>query len=218
VAARVRFLAPYQRFRFRRARQLWVNVGCGAHGRDGWTNMDVRRFGGVNCLFDSRKVLPFPDRSVTALFTEHFLEHLEYTEEVFSFLGECLRVLEPGGRLRIIVPDAELYIRAYVEGGWTSLAAIRNLSSEREDPFTPSSYHTRMELLNVVFHQGGEHRFGYDFETIASVLHRIGFTEVEQLKFGHSRLSGLALDRPSRKTESLYVEAMRGAWIPESET
>jgi predicted SAM-dependent methyltransferase len=79
----------------------------------------------VNCIYDCRRDLPFADASATVIFTEHFFEHIDYCEEVLVFLSECWRVLEPGGVIRIAVPDAEKYIRAYCSEGWEELARGR---------------------------------------------------------------------------------------------
>ena len=49
--------------------------------------------------------------------TREAREHIEPREELPRFLGDCHRALEPGGVLRIIVPDAERYLQAYCQGG-----------------------------------------------------------------------------------------------------
>jgi predicted SAM-dependent methyltransferase len=154
--------------------------------------------------------LPFADGSVRGLFAEHFFEHVDYTEEVPSLLSECHRVLQPGGRMRIIVPDAEQYMRAYLSEGWEALAALRPLHEGRVDHYFRCRYNTKMELINVVFRQGGQHKFAYDFETMKFVLEQFGFVDVRREQFGHSQMPELCIDSPRRATESLYVEAING--------
>jgi len=190
-------------------RGLMVNIGAGRLGKPGWVNVDAFPGPHVSCVYDCRKQLPFEDGSVRAIFCEHFFEHIDYTEEVPRFLSECRRVLEPGGRLRLIVPDAGRYIRAYAESGWDALAALRTLGADRSDPFLGGQYQTKMELINVLFRQGHEHKFAYDFETMAYVLDRYGFVGIQQQAFGVTAASGLglAIDEPARAVESLYVEA-----------
>ena len=143
------------------------------------------------------------------IFTEHVFEHIDYTEEAPYFLSECYRVLQPGGVLRIIVPDAELYLKAYSEGEWAPLEAIRDLAPDHVDPHNGSRYNTRMELINVIFRQGQEHKFAYDYETLSLLLQRSGFSDVRRQSCGESVLEGLAIDKPSRAPESLYVEAVK---------
>lgn len=205
----LRLRSAGMRKRFLNATDLLVNLGPGSHGKPGWINLDAFPAPHVNCLYDCRKSLPFPDRSVRGIFCEHFVEHLDYTEEIPSFLSECGRVLKPGGVFRVIVPDAEKYLRAYGERGWDHLARVRGLDSNREDPYHRCRYNTRMELINVVFRQGHEHKFAYDFETLEFLLRRYGFSSVIRQEFGKSTMSGLCLDRAARASESLYIEAVR---------
>ena len=66
-----------------------------------------------------------------------------------------------------------------------------------------------MELINVVFRQGFEHKYAYDYETLEFLLHRYGFSNVQQQKFGESWMEELSIDWERRASESLYVEAMK---------
>lgn len=189
------------------ANQL-VNLGCGSAGRPGWINADAFPGVGINLVYDLRKKIPLTDGIARGIFCEHFLEHLDYAEEVPRFLAECHRILRPGGVIRIIVPDADLYLRAYAQGQWEPLAKIRPLVDGRVDYWYRISYRTRMELINMVFRQGTEHKFAYDWETLQMLLETHGFSEVTLRTFGHGQLPELCIDRPERASESLYVEAV----------
>ncbi len=207
----VRLRAPLVRRRFLRSRDLLVNVGAGRHGRPGWVNVDPFPAGGVNCVYDCRKSLPFPDGSVRGIFAEHFFEHIDHTEEAPAFLSECARVLEPAGVLRLIVPDAGAYLRAYCEEGWDGLRKLRGLGPGNEDGFSKNRYVTKMELINHIFRQAYEHKFAYDFETLAFALKSFGFADVVLQSFGQSLLPELILDQERRAAESLYVDARKEA-------
>ncbi len=208
-AARVRLTSRNTRRRYAHSRELLVNIGAGDKGRPGWINIDVLKLPGVNCVYDSRKSLPFPDNSVKAIFCEHFFEHIDYTEEVPYFLSECYRVLMVEGVIRIIVPDIERYLHGYVAEGWDTLSALRPLDAERRDFYIGNRYNTKMELINVLFRQGHEHKFAYDYETLAFLLRRYGFDEVYKQDYGQSLMPELLIDTPQRATESLYVEAIK---------
>lgn len=96
-----------------------------------------------------RKTPPFQDGAVAAIFTEHFLEHLEYPNEVSQFLGECYRCLSETAILRVIVPDAELYLRLYANDDWTGLAAVHPLTRTGggyKDYWLGDVYSTKLEL------------------------------------------------------------------------
>lgn len=189
--------------RFAGCQDLLVNVGCGRNGLPGWVNVDSVAAPHVTCIYDCRRRLPLPTGSARAIFTEHFVEHLDYVEEVPAFLAECRRVLAPGGSLRIVVPDGRKYLLSYAEGGWDALSAFSPLV-QGEDRH---KFSTPMEVVNAHFRQAGQHRFSYDFETLRLRLETAAFADVEQCAFGLSRLAELAIDNATRATESLYVEA-----------
>jgi predicted SAM-dependent methyltransferase len=205
----VRLRAAGARRRFVGRQNLLVTVGCGTRAQPGWVNIDAVRLPGVTLVYDCRRQLPFEDNSTRAIVAEHFLEHVDYTEEAQGFLSECQRVLQPGGVLRIAVPDAEQYLQAYAGGGWEALVRLRPLREGRIDAYFKCAYHTRMELINVVFRQGGQHKFAYDFETLALLLGRCGFASIVRRQFNDSALPEWRMDSPRRATESLYVEAIK---------
>jgi len=186
--------------RFAKGQGLLVNVGCGATGKPGWVGIDGFPALGVSIVADVRHRIPLADGSAQIVFTEHLVEHLDYERGAPTFFRECLRILEPGGLLRVIVPDGERYLRAYVEGTWEAM----NFS-----PLLASRPATRMEVVNGHFRQGIQHRFSYDAETLKKVIEEAGFQEPIQQAFGKSLDSRAAIDLPERASESLYVEAVK---------
>ena len=66
-----------------------------------------------------------------------------------------------------------------------------------------------MEAVNSYFRQRYEHQFLYDWETMAKMLKRAGFGEVQRSAYGASA-HPLAIDGASYEWESLYVEASCG--------
>jgi predicted SAM-dependent methyltransferase len=195
---------------FKKRKNLLVNIGAGDNGFDGWVNVDVAKKPKINCRFDCRKRLPFPNESVAVIYSEHFFEHLDYTEEVPLFLQECLRVLQLNGVLRLVVPDGEKLLRAYVSEGWEEISRIESLGRDHADPWVGNfRYHTKMEVVNQRFRQGYEHKYCYDFETLDFVLRFFGFRKVIKQNFGISISDRMCPDSSVREPESLYVEAVK---------
>lgn len=91
-----------------------LNIGCGARFHEDWVNMDIVPHGYGTLVHDAATGLPFPDNSFEAVYHSHVLEHLPRREAPF-FLRECLRVLKPGGVIRIAAPDLEAQCRLYLE-------------------------------------------------------------------------------------------------------
>jgi predicted SAM-dependent methyltransferase len=189
--------------RLRAARELYVNVACGPQVLDGFVNVDLHPATREVFAWDARRSLPLADGAARGIRAEQFVEHLETLEELPAFLRDCHRTLAPGGVLRVIVPDAERYLQAYCR---PDLAGFREL--EVPDPF-PDDLPTRMDVINHVFHQRHEHRWAYDFETLAHRLSAAGFATIERTSFRRSHDGRLAQDRDVHAPYSLYVEAIR---------
>lgn len=209
-AARQRWLnsvLPWRRLKIRRykfMRGLSLNVGSGGRGLPSWINTDaVAHHADITFTHDLRRPLPLADQSVKRIFAEHVIEHLNHKEDVPRVFAEFYRVLESGGVLRIIVPDVPRFMQAYLDADlqqWKQLGFTEGL---------PSDMSTSIELVNHVFHQGGEHLFGWDYATMEHALRRAGFTRILRQTFGQSLDQELVLDRPEHAPYSLYVEAVR---------
>jgi len=197
------------RRRFKGKKDLKVNIGAGPEAKAGWINMDLYSGKGINCVYDCRKSLPFDDNSVQCIFTEHFVEHIDYSDDVPDFLRDCHRVLMEKGVIRIIVPDGGGYLRAYCAEGWDALGKKRTMTQEHVDVGFGWKYNTKMELINFIFRQGIQHKFAYDYPTLEFVLRKAGFALVKEQTFGKSMMDGLAIDFPERASESVYAEAMK---------
>ena len=94
--------------------------------------------------------LPFPDNTFDVVYHSHVLEHLPKNEAP-GFVKECFRVLNPGGILRIVIPDLEEITREY----------LRQLEAniENMDERTEANYDWIMlELLDQMVrnHSGGD--------------------------------------------------------------
>jgi predicted SAM-dependent methyltransferase len=197
--------------RYREMDRIRVNVGCGGRPTNGWVNLDLLADPRIE-YWDCRKGLPFRDGSVAAIYTEHFLEHLEYRDEARKFLQNCRTCLSDTGVLRIVVPDAARYLKLFASDDWEGLAKLRPLTKEGDyyrDYWLQDLYSTKMELINAIFRQNGEHKYAYDAETLIQLLRSVGFSRVTQMSFGASSDPAMPPDTPERQSESLYVEAAK---------
>ena len=185
-------------------RDVLVNIGCGPFGKDGWINLDLFPAPGVTARVDARWGLPLADASTKGIHVEHYFEHLEPNLERPRFLAECLRCLRPGGILRIVVPDMRKYIEAYIAPGWEVLNTVGCGGERPQDTFG-----TKIEALNHVFVQDGEHYGGFDSEYLRRTLQKAGFDDIEEVGWRAGRFPGGAIDREQHASYSLYMEARR---------
>ena len=66
--------------------------------------VDIVKCDGVDIVHDLTKFpYPFKDQSVDAIFSSHFVEHLDGIERM-KFFDECYRILKPGGVMRLMHP------------------------------------------------------------------------------------------------------------------
>ena len=91
-----------------------LNIGCGASFHADWVNLDAAPVSPAVRAHDLAEPLPFADGHFAAVYASHVLEHFDPAGGL-RLLRECLRVLEPGGVARIVVPDLEGIARAYLQ-------------------------------------------------------------------------------------------------------
>jgi predicted SAM-dependent methyltransferase len=190
--------------RLAKERRLSVNLGSGGRGLPGWVNVELTRHHDTDLCLDIRRKLPFASGSVRRILLEHVLEHVDFKSSTPRLLAELHRVLEPGGVARVIVPDAERFLAAYAS---KDPEVWRALGWDVAD--LPSDIRTPMHVVNHIFHQDGEHMFGYDFETLRLLLADAGFVEIEKRAHRDSSDPELAIDQSNHAPYSLYVEARK---------
>ena len=95
-----------------RAERL-LNFGCGGTFHRDWVNLDASPVSPDVIAHDLRRRFPFADGTFDAVYGSHVLEHLE-PETAKCLLRDCLRILKPGGIIRVAVPDLETIARLYL--------------------------------------------------------------------------------------------------------
>ena len=130
--------------------------------------------------------IPFPDRCAQAIFSSHFFEHIT-RRDAERLAAEALRVLEPGGVIRISVPDLAWLFSEYQRGAGRA-------------------------VVDGIFDADGlgeyaRHRYMYDEQLLGELLAGAGFTEIERCGFREGRVPDL--DVLDNREGSLVMEAAR---------
>lgn len=111
----------YRRFYSERAirNRRFYNVGAGLNFRHpAWSNLGQpsETYGDqhLDLVWDLQLLgpMPVPNSAAEIIYSRYTLEHVT-DGAVASFLKEAHRALRPGGFLRVIVPDIEIYYAAY---------------------------------------------------------------------------------------------------------
>ena len=191
---RTHFAAVKQARKYPKEAGLKLNLGAGGDPRPGWVNVDLAARA-ADLRLDLRECLPFDDQTVSTIYSEHFLEHLEYPTDVLSLLRESLRVLAPGGLFSVGVPETQAALVNYVERDDELFERLMATG------LYPEWCDTWMHQINHHFRQGNEHKYAYDYETLEKILHGVGFVSIKRREFDAS------LDSEHRKLGTLYVDA-----------
>jgi predicted SAM-dependent methyltransferase len=179
---------------------LRVNLGCGYRPVKGWINVDRARAEEVQVVWDLTTGLPFPDSSCTAIFSEHVIEHVT-KEDAIKLIGECYRVLQDDGVLRMSTPDAELFLRSYA--GDRKFLAHPGFSQAIDTP---------VDRVNFMMREYSQHLWSYDEELLTLIFRQAGFKTVVRQRFGvslHPHMNNM--DFRDREFESLYLEGIKSS-------
>jgi predicted SAM-dependent methyltransferase len=148
----------------------------------GWLNTDLIPTQRDVIYLDVTRRFPFRDNTFDYIFSEHLIEHVDY-ESGLSMLGECARVLKPGGRIRVATPDLKVLTdlhstndsemgRYYVD--WIVQRLMPEVECCKE-----------VFVINNAFRNWG-HQFLYDAQTLTYAMKKTGFDDIRLYKPGIS--------------------------------
>ena len=82
---------------------------------DGWEVLNALAEECVDHVGDARDLSQFPDNTFDEIYASHIVEHFDYMGELESTLREWHRVLVPGGRIGISVPDLDILAALFLQ-------------------------------------------------------------------------------------------------------
>ncbi|MEV6675258.1 methyltransferase domain-containing protein [Streptomyces erythrochromogenes] len=181
-----------------------IQVGGGAHRIDGFFNIDA--VPPADLLWDVREGLPLQDNTVEVLFSEHFLEHIDYPMSAKHYACEAHRVLTPGGQLITGVPDAAYVLSRYPTGLEQAEEMVDRWYAKRT---CRRDINTYLDLINYVFRDQDDdpaytpHLWAYDLDKLRQLFTEAGFKTVEPWAFDPTMANA------KREWASVYVVATR---------
>jgi hypothetical protein len=152
---------------------------------------------------DIRKRLRFGDGTCSQILAEHVIEHVSFLQG-YQFLGEVLRILEPGGILRLAFPDISRMLSSWwatadvsrVPKNYslssTALNYAKALAKKPDGAWSAGlsdadlSRHAMLRMLT-----GWGHQMAWTHESAAGVLLSIGFSKVVQQPYNKGRIAGV---------------------------
>lgn len=180
--------------KLRKKTTILLEIGSGDNkGVNGWTTLDSSW--GADLQWDLRNGIPFPDNSLDKIYASHVFEHIPFAG-LQAMIRECWRVLKPEGSLSVCVPNARLYIDAYISGAYFRDQA----SFWKSGICNTGSY---IDQINYIAYMGGTHKFMFDSENLIKILQNNGFKQARLRDFDCS------IDLIDRDFESIYAEAVK---------
>lgn len=127
--------------------EIKLNIGAGSTVIDGFTPIDRK-------LGSEAYPLPYPDDSVSEIRASHILEHFTFGDAQKA-MEEWVRVLKPGGRIRISVPDVD--------------KVLKDTSKNR-----------LFYLMGGQMHADDVHKSAYDEERLAALMRQNGLSNLQE--------------------------------------
>lgn len=147
-----------------KAELMRLHIG-GKEARDGWKILDAEQRDEVDFVGDIANLDAFGDECCEEIYCSHVLEHVSQAQ-IVGALGGLHRILAPGGRLYLSVPDLETL-------AWLFL----NPRYDKAD---------RFQVMRRMFgSQRDEHDFhkiGLYFDLLATYLRDVGFSNISHVE------------------------------------
>ena len=200
-----------------RHRERKLHIGCGPMVLDGWINSDFVPRTREVIFLDITERLPFPDASLDYIYSEHLIEHVSLSAGIGHF-KDCLRVLKPGGVIRVATPDLQFLLDYF--SGKPLTPVQEGFLAEMMNEFHPELARSTVMssspaiLLNEFVRDWG-HMFIYDRDTLAEALKLAGFATVQSCEVQrseHAALRGLerhgtAISDDFNRLQTMILEA-----------
>jgi predicted SAM-dependent methyltransferase len=174
-----------------------LQFGCGAFPTPGWINTNLEPGPGVDLSGDIRDGLPLPSDSIRYIASMHALVELPYLE-IVPALRELHRVLEPGGVLRLGLPDLNRAIDAYIAGDRTYFSVPDDEIASVDGKF----------VVQMTWY--GTNRMMFTLGVVRELLERASFRDVQQATYrGTTSPFPEIVELDNRPNESFFVEAVK---------
>ncbi len=174
-----------------------LNWGCGNTGAPGWVNSDIKDGPGIDLSCDIRAGLPVDDDTFDYVASVHALPMISFPDLV-PVLRELRRTIKPDGVLRLVLPDVDKGIAAYLAGDRSHFLVpdddVRSLGGKF--------------VVHMLWYGWSVTLFTADF--IEELLEKAGFRAIAHCKLGQtsSRWPEI-VELDNRESESLFVEAVK---------
>ena len=143
------------------AEPLRLHIG-GHEARSGWKILNIRPGKNVDFVGTCTDLRQFATGAAETVYASHVIEHLGHRQELPAALAEIRRVLRPGGKLYISVPDLEFLCGVFMR------------------PNAPVEL--KIRIVTMIFgmqaNEHDYHKFAFSLDMLAMYLAQAGFTKI----------------------------------------
>lgn len=177
--------------------EINLHLGCGNVIIPNFINVDIRPIKGIDIVDDISVLNKFDNNSVNLIYACHVLEHFGRYEYI-NVLTTWYKILKPGGKLRLSIPNFEEIVNHYND--------TKNLK----------------ELIGLLYggqtHKYNYHYYTWDFNSIKQDLEKIGFKIVYKYDWKtteHKNIDDFSqaylphMDKENGRLMSLNIEAIK---------
>jgi len=138
-----------------------LHLGCGSNQMPGAINIDVVESKATDLVMDLKEKLPYTDNTIDSIHAHHFIEHF-IPNEFLVMLKDWHRVLKPGGRIVLSLPDVGTAMEEIAQGN----THPDYMKCVYGDP-------------NLPFHS---HKWGWKRNTLQEFIAQINFKDIKVTK------------------------------------
>lgn len=142
-----------------------LHIG-GREPRLGWEILDVIAGPHVDHVGDALDLSRFENGTFAEVYASHVLEHFDYKEALLAALREWHRVLEPGGVLRLSVPDLDV---------------LAHLLLQRHQLDVNQRFMVMRMMFGGHVNSADYHQVGLNQDFLAAFLREAGFAHAERV-------------------------------------
>ena len=142
-----------------------LHIG-GKSKAEGWEVLNINPAPYVDHVCNANNLSQFIDDTFDEIYASHVLEHFDYKDEMINTLIEWKRVLLPGGKIYISVPDLEVHAR---------------LLLERDKLSVDERFFIMRMLFGCHVDQYDYHYVGLNWEFLAYFLRKAGYVNLRRV-------------------------------------
>lgn len=178
--------------------------------RERWKVLDIAGKPAFKYNLNSGEPLPFVDNSIDNFYTSHTLEHIQLP--VVSFIiKEIYRTLKPNGLIRVVVPNVQLVMIAYLRKNKKWLYKNGNFPRHLAGtyPQTLLGYLMTWFYSTAKNNRRSGHNMVFDWDTLVWYFQQAGFRNIVRKEFMDCSSVFIGLDFKRYRRISLYMEAQK---------